>query len=992
MSAAATHFISAVQQLHYGAPEQRQAADRWLQTYRDSAVSWATFCEVLGDLSLPVPVLHSAAHGIRAKVTNGQVQQLTAQQQAELPRMLLSLVVRYAAGASAVRTQLSLAVAQLAGLTGEQGVVQTACVLLGSSAETTPALAELLTLLAEEAAAREDQLLPTAAAASSGTPRSDGLWSPPDSPLSRSLLASPDHRPVSPLPPKTPASASVSAAHGGPPPALVLGAPLTPPPALTPTTPLAAAAHAAAPDVIAFLLRNQDGACVGGTGGLLQCYSRWLRFCDSQSPSLPLAVLAVNVLCCATGGDSRVQACEALCELAKVCQGRGPSDPAAALLMRSAPELANAFAAAAALSDTAACALLCRTLSAVGCCFVDAISSASADGVSIACVIANCGLHRHSDVASEAHPFWARLAAALRRLRLPDRRSRVAAFSPALCTLLDGVLLHAKLPPDSERWSAEEERDFALLRGDALAAAARDCAEMLGADTALERASAACPQQPSWADGEVVLWLAGALRLSPRDAERFLPGLFATTASLPEHWRLNSAIVTLAAETTWWVQGHPELIAPVLHHVEVGFKAGRGGTAAASCVRRLCRDCAELVAVAGVLEGLCGIATACAIGAEGAIALADRGSVASAVAFAASHCVSPEGRVGAAGALCAAAASALSHTLEGEDAEPSPTAVAGAVWLIEQLLSGASEAVAGMAPESAAGEWAEIVHAALLPGLLRCFVMGHPRVCEMTARALCSAVGAASNACTRFLPSLGETLLCCVQRTPSAGCVRVVEALVQSADASSPEVTQIVQLCDSVTRACVAPAAQMPVEVAARVAAGCRQLCVRMLSWNKDGALSTACICATATMSGIVATRNLRPDEEYLLSLSTFVRAVAGCGVRAASLLTASVDHGYGLPCGGAAGAAVLLAVAQQACAMKLVFEAAPAAWRAGECAALLFEVLGAGAAPLIHATLGFLPVSPGWPSPEAKAACMEAVSVSSDGQQIRELVSALCV
>eukprot|EP01062_Namystynia_karyoxenos_P033340 TRINITY_DN24539_c0_g1_i1.p1 TRINITY_DN24539_c0_g1~~TRINITY_DN24539_c0_g1_i1.p1 ORF type:complete len:986 (+),score=274.38 TRINITY_DN24539_c0_g1_i1:71-3028(+) len=962
VASAVAEIVRAVQQLHHGNTGQRQEADAWLQKMRDSPEAWDPLCAALADSSLPVPVLHFAAVSLRTKVAKGHaVAQLPAAARAQLAPALLQQVVRYCAGPAPVRTQLCLAVAALAGGTDDgQDVVAILppCSALGNSAQTLPVLTELLTLLGEEAAAKEDaqkqQAVPAALA--------PGLWSPPDSPASRSLLGSPLGSPSSPP----------LASERRPllPPALALGpgtaaAMLAAEPAPA-GHPLVASARSAAPAVAAFL--QQQHQQQAPSAPLLRCLARWLRFDPAPAAAIaqwPLCSHALDCLC-ASPQQCGEEAAEAACELARLSQGCGPGEmPIVSLLMGRVGDMAAAFAKAQADQDDGASALLTRTVSAMAASYISVIAQAPPEGVALANVLAVCAEHSDTDVACETFPFWARLASSLRRCRGEERRRRLAAYSETLARAMGAVVGHARVPDDADTWLPDEEDDFRRWRGDALSAVARDLAELMTPLGALSHAAAGCAGG-GWQGAEVTLWLARCLRLSPTDAESALPQLLSAAASLPMHWRLNAAIVSLVGDVAWWIRGHPELLAPALRHAEWAFDAARGGTQAARCVTLLCRECPEGLSAGGLLPLLCGIACRHAFGAGGGIAHRHRCAMAAATAYAAARCPSADAHAEAA-AHCAAAAAVVEDSLGCDDAEPRPAAVAAAARLAQHTLSGASEGAAAAGADPS-GAWAHAMMPALLPVLERCILIGSPRISDAAGPAISAAVTVAGSAGVgALLQRLRPGLLEACRRRPHPGCVVVVLALTEAAlpslqrsGALPPEAAAACSFCDELAAVCAPqPQATAPGRCSAALATPLLQLAVRLLSVSQ----STAVLGVAAAHAALAATGSAEHCSDLLRAVRNCAHGVALCRAPALSA-----------PAGGlSVGAALLLAAFQQACAGRRTAEEADALRTAAEAVTAVIGAAGPAAAAMCQAAAAALP--PAAAPQGAAAACLAALA-----------------
>ncbi|CAM6084292.1 unnamed protein product [Calypogeia fissa] len=149
-------LLEAVQALyHHPDPETRKSANRWLEDFQYTMDAWQVSDSVLHDPSSTIEALYFCAQTLRTKVQR-DFEDLPPNASLSLRSSLMTLLVKFCNGPSAVRTQLCLGMVALAvhmpsNQWGSGGVVQWLGSQLGAQADAIPCFLELVAVLPQEA-------------------------------------------------------------------------------------------------------------------------------------------------------------------------------------------------------------------------------------------------------------------------------------------------------------------------------------------------------------------------------------------------------------------------------------------------------------------------------------------------------------------------------------------------------------------------------------------------------------------------------------------------------------------------------------------------------------------------------------------------------------------------------------------------------------------------------------------------------------------------
>ncbi|GBG59060.1 hypothetical protein CBR_g24406 [Chara braunii] len=548
---AVTTLLQALQALyHHPDAEFRKAASRWLEDFQQAVDAWQISDSLLHEAGSSLEVQYFCAQTLRTKVQR-DFEELPTGAALSLRSSLVSLLVKFRQGPAAVRTQLCMAIAALAGHMSaadwEQGggVVKWLAGQLGSPTEAMPAMLELLAVIPQEAYSLKLALRPE---------RRRQYYA--------ELLASVDD-------------------------ALNL--------------------------LVACL--NQGGSDAEVRNQVLGAFAAWLRLSTSSQATIlanhPLVTAALDGL---DSSETFDQAVDAVCELIKLTvSGSEPTKmaeymPLVQVLVPRVMALRPRFAAAvkAAIAernadeqqDSAKGQLdlsqedeettkgIARLFAEMGEAYVDLIASGSREAMLVAEALTEVTAHPDSDIASTTFQFWHRLRLALfgsgeeDGSRLPDvslveTDRRIAMFRPLFELLVSLVSGRVMYPAGFDQWRRDEKVDFKRARY-AIADLLLDAAAVLGGEATVkllaqplfQLASAVDDDESwSWQTAEASLYCIRAVAEAvPKSEATILPRIMAMLPTFPKQPQLlYTASLTIAAYCDWLaVAPHASTMLPPL--------------------------------------------------------------------------------------------------------------------------------------------------------------------------------------------------------------------------------------------------------------------------------------------------------------------------------------------------------------------------------------------------------------------------------------------
>jgi transportin-3 len=587
---ASPELLQALEALYHRSDgDVRERADRWLERWQAAPAAWQAAHDILAADAAALEAQYFAAQTLRTKAQR-DLEELPPEAVPALRDSLVALLLRPAAAAAPVRTQLCLALAALAvhlpaPAWGGGGAVGWLAARLGAEppAAAVPAILELLTVLPQEAAARCPSVRPARRRAA----HEEAVASAPAAleVLGRCLGGAGERAREQALG----AFAAWLKLSGG--------------------EGLDPAALAASPLTAAAL----EGLGAGGAG-----------------PFHAAADAVVElVYCSSSGGRPRAGWAPLVQALVPRVMALRPRFHVAA--QRAAAERAGRDDAPESEHDDAEeeARAMARLFAEVGEAYAELVATAAPEVAAPVEALLDVAAHPEDEVAAMSFNFWGRLARALTHGSRPEslaagaqddappeeeRARRVEAFRPAFERLVTVVRGRVRYPDDFDSWRRDARADFRRGRvavGDVLV----DAAAALGGGATLAllaaplmelSAAAARGGTFDWRSAEAALYCIRAVhRAAPPPGEPLLAALFAALPTLPRAPAAlqYTAALTVGAYADWLgatARGlpggeGPALLSRLLEMLAAALSAADSAPAAALSLRRLAEGAAPLL-------------------------------------------------------------------------------------------------------------------------------------------------------------------------------------------------------------------------------------------------------------------------------------------------------------------------------------------------------------------------------------------------------------
>lgn len=584
---------------HHADPQVKRQTSAQLENWQQSESAWSLSDSILHDPSSSMEAQYFCAQTLRTKVQR-DFEELPASAAEALRASLLNLLIRFATGATAVRTQLCLAIAAMAAHIpsrqwGEGGIVVWLAESLSKQAQDValPCMLELLTVIPEEVGSYRPAVRPERRRS-----------------MQQEIVASAPH----------------------------------------------------ALQVLASCLNHKGAPSVAGP--VLHAFAAWLKLSagagldGADLAGHPLTKAAMEGL---TSVDTFEDASDAVCELVMCTSVRGEPEqqmmPLVQLLVPAVMSLRPRFQAAAQQAqsqggsedDVEAVKGMARLFAELGESYVGLLAQASPDATQPVEALLDVAAYPDQAISAISFNFWHHL---MRRLTLPEHSAhvrrdveiitshsqdpaantrsvemqrRLDVFTPAFQRLVTVVAHNVQYPPDHHEWHQDEVQDFKQARY-AIAEALEDAAEVLGWQRTLGLLLAPLQQLATafdWRVAEASLYCVRCIHKTALPAaEPLLLSLFGSLPSMPTNAGAGSLPYTVAnligTYSDWLArtlkrgtqpsQGHGQsqgqLLVPQLLQLLMQFlEHTEASGAAASAIRNICHSCGRYLA-SSYLEGL----------------------------------------------------------------------------------------------------------------------------------------------------------------------------------------------------------------------------------------------------------------------------------------------------------------------------------------------------------------------------------------------------